>query len=89
MKKHNITEHEYSQVIELSRRNKLKRIDKRLQVIILRYEGMKDKDIAAKGLVSFVPILNAWVLKNTQGTNMGAIIKLLTPKRRQKSLIDL
>jgi transposase len=48
MKTHNITEQEYMQVIERSKLNKLKRIDKRLQVIILRYEGMKDKDIADK-----------------------------------------
>jgi len=48
MKTHNITEQEYTQVIELAKLNKLKRIDKRLQVIILRYEGMKDKDIADK-----------------------------------------
>ena len=48
VKIHNITEQEYEQAIDLAKRNKLKRVDKRLQVIILRYKGMKDKDIADK-----------------------------------------
>lgn len=48
MKKHIITEEEYRSVKEAARKNKLKRIDKRLQVIILRYEGYKDIEIGEK-----------------------------------------
>lgn len=44
--KHIITEQEYLAVKEAAKANKLKRVDKRLQVIILRYEGMDDADIA-------------------------------------------
>lgn len=45
MSKIKITEEEYKQVKELSKKNKDKRIDKRLKVIILRYEGYKNKEI--------------------------------------------
>lgn len=48
MKKHIITEAEYNAVKELSKRNTNKRVDKRLQVIILRYEGKKDIEIGEK-----------------------------------------
>jgi DNA-binding CsgD family transcriptional regulator len=48
MKKHIITEKEYEAVKRLARENKLKRIDRRLQVILLRYEGKKDEEIAEK-----------------------------------------
>lgn len=48
MKKHIITETEYNAVKELSKQNTNKRVDKRLQVIILRYEGKKDVEIGAK-----------------------------------------
>ena len=46
--KHKITKQEYLAVKELAKANKLKRVDKRLQVIILRYEGMDDLAIADK-----------------------------------------
>jgi len=48
MKKHIITEQEYESVKTLAKANKLKRIDRRLQVILLRYEGKKDIEIAEK-----------------------------------------
>jgi transposase len=48
MKKHTITAEEYEEVKELSKRNKNKRVDKRLQAIMLRYEGKKDCEIAEK-----------------------------------------
>jgi len=48
VKKYVITEEEYKLVKEEAKRNKHKRVDKRLQVIILRYEGMKDIEIADK-----------------------------------------
>ena len=41
MKKHVITKAEYEAVQAMSKTNRDKRIDKRLQVIILRYEGKK------------------------------------------------
>lgn len=48
MKKHMITEEEYNLVKETERNNNLKRVDKRLQVIILRYEGLTDVEIGEK-----------------------------------------
>ena len=48
MKKHIITEEEYNAVKILSKKNKNKNIDRRLQVIILRFEGVKDGEIAMK-----------------------------------------
>jgi len=48
MKKHVITEEEYKAVIEAAKRNKHKRVEKRLQVIILRYKGKKDLEISEK-----------------------------------------
>jgi transposase len=48
MAKHTITEQEYNEVLRLAKKNKNKRIDKRLQVIILRYEGMTYREIADK-----------------------------------------
>jgi len=48
MTKHIITQEEYEATKELASRNKLKRVDKRLQVVILRYEGKKDEEIGAK-----------------------------------------
>jgi transposase len=48
MKKHIITEEEYQAVKEVGKRNKLKRVEKRLQVILLRYEGKKDREIGEK-----------------------------------------
>jgi transposase len=38
----------YNKAKEISRKTKLKRVDRRLQVIILRYEGKKDSEIAEK-----------------------------------------
>lgn len=46
MSKFIITEEEYNHVKLLAKKNKNKRIDKRLKVIMLRYEGHKNKDIA-------------------------------------------
>ena len=48
VKKHIITEIEYTSVKELSKRNTNKRIDKRLQVLMMRYEGKKDVEIGEK-----------------------------------------
>jgi len=48
MTKHRITAEEYAAVKETARKNQNKRIDRRLQVIILRYEGKKDVEIADK-----------------------------------------
>ena len=48
VKKHIITKPEYEAVKAMSRTNRDKRIEKRLQVIILRYEGKKDIEIAEK-----------------------------------------
>jgi len=46
--KKEITKPEYEASREMSRRNNDKRVEKRLQVIILRYEGKKDREIAEK-----------------------------------------
>jgi transposase len=48
LKKHQITKAEYESTKATARENKDKRIDKRLQVIILRYEGKKDREIGEK-----------------------------------------
>ena len=48
MKKHIITEEEYGRIKELAKKNKHKRVDKRLQVILLRYEGLTDEKIGEK-----------------------------------------
>lgn len=48
MKKYIITEQEYKAVKEAARKNKHKRVEKRLQVILLRYEGYKDIEISEK-----------------------------------------
>jgi transposase len=48
MKKYQISECEYEAAKALARKNKNKNIEKRLQVIILRYEGLKDLKIAEK-----------------------------------------
>ena len=48
MKKHIITEAEYRAVQGVAKRNKDKRTDKRLQVILLRYDGKKDVEIGEK-----------------------------------------
>jgi transposase len=48
MKKHIITEQEYISTTEAAKKNTLKRVDKRLQVIILRYEGWTGQAIGDK-----------------------------------------
>lgn len=48
MVKHIISEQEYNEVVGLAKANRLKRVDRRLQVIVLRYEGLKDVEIADK-----------------------------------------
>ena len=48
MKKYHITEEDYTVAKELSKKNKNKRVEKRLQVIMFRYEGLKDVEIASK-----------------------------------------
>jgi transposase len=48
VKKHIITKEEYESVQEAAKRNTHKRVEKRLQVIILRYEGKKDWEIGEK-----------------------------------------
>lgn len=54
--KHIITEQEYNEAKQLAKKNKNKRVDKRLQVIILRYEGLKYDEIASK-----LGYTSAWV----------------------------
>ena len=46
MSKHKITEQEYHEALRLSDETKLKRVYKRLQVVIRRYEGESDDEIA-------------------------------------------
>ena len=48
MKKCHITDENYAIAKKLAKSNKNKRTDKRLQVILLRYEGLKDTEIAAR-----------------------------------------
>ena len=48
MVKHVITDEEYEGVKAVEKGNQNKRVDKRLQVIILRYEGMKDSETGKK-----------------------------------------
>ena len=48
MAKHEITEEEYVELKGIAKTNKNKKTDKRLQVIILRYEGKKLYEIAEK-----------------------------------------
>jgi len=48
MKKHIINAEEYEAVKKAAQTNKHKSVDKRLQVILLRYEGKKDCEIAEK-----------------------------------------
>jgi len=47
-KKHEISDADYALVQELAKKNKHKRVEKRLQVIALRYEGLTDSEIAAR-----------------------------------------
>jgi transposase len=48
MKKYQLSEAEYETAKALAKANQNKRVDKRLQVVILRYEGLKDREIAEK-----------------------------------------
>ena len=48
MKVYHISEAEYEAAKALAKKNQNKRVDKRLQVIILRYEGLKDQEIGEK-----------------------------------------
>jgi len=48
MKTYHISEGEYEAAKALAKKNQNKRVDKRLQVIILRYEGLKDQEIGEK-----------------------------------------
>jgi transposase len=48
MKTYHIGEGEYEAAKALAKKNQNKHIDKRLQVIILRYEGLKDREIGEK-----------------------------------------
>jgi len=41
-------EQEYNEIKQLAKKNKNKHLDKRLQVIILRYEGLKYDEIDSK-----------------------------------------
>ena len=47
-KKYEISDADYALAQELAKKNKHKRVDKRLQVILLRYEGLKDSEIAER-----------------------------------------
>ena len=44
MVKHIITEQEYKEVKELAKSARLKRVERRLRVVTLRYEGLKDTE---------------------------------------------
>jgi len=48
MKKYQISEEEYNTVKITAKKNTNKRVEKRLQVILLRYEGKKDVEIGEK-----------------------------------------
>jgi transposase len=48
MKKYIITETEYEAAKAAAKTNQNKHVDKRLQVVIMRYEGKKDTEIAEK-----------------------------------------
>ena len=48
MKTYRISEAEYEAARAFAKKNQNKRVDKRLQVIILRYEGLKDREIGEK-----------------------------------------
>ena len=48
MQKHTISKEEYEATKAAAKKNKNKRVDKRLQVILLRYEGLKDVQIGEK-----------------------------------------
>lgn len=48
MKKHKITAEEFEQVNVLSKLNRDKDVERRLRVIIMRYQGLKDREIAEK-----------------------------------------
>ena len=48
MKTYHISEAEYEAAKALAKKNQNKHIDKRLQVVILRYEGLKDREIGEK-----------------------------------------
>ena len=48
MKTYHISEDEYEAAKALAKKNQNKYIDKRLQVIILRYEGLKDREIGER-----------------------------------------
>ena len=88
--KHIITEQEYLAVKEAAKANKLKRVDKRLQVIILRYEGMDDADIAQTLGYHSHYISQLCAAFKKQGLevyakhNMAVITKLLKQKRKKK-----
>lgn len=44
--KYQITEVEYDAICEFAKKNQNQRIDRRLRVLMLRYKGLKDKEIA-------------------------------------------
>jgi transposase len=48
MKKHTITAQEYEAIKTLEKNIQNKRVSKRLQVLLLRYEGKKDREIGEK-----------------------------------------
>jgi len=48
MKTYHISEGDYEAAKALAKKNQNKHIDKRLQVILLRYEGLKDREIGEK-----------------------------------------
>ena len=48
MKKHKITTQEYTEIKLAEQATQNKRVSKRLQVLMLRYEGKKDREIAEK-----------------------------------------
>ena len=69
------TAEEYEAVKALAKETKLKRVERRLQVILLRYEGKKDIEIAEKlnysrkRVSNYALISRKWGRRNTPATN--------------------
>ena len=55
-RKNLITEAEYKEVCQFAKKNQDKRIERRLQVLMLRHEGLKNQEIAEKLNYSVVSI---------------------------------
>ncbi len=69
-----ITTDEYNQVLKALKNNKHKKIEKKLQVIKLRYEGMKNSDICKKLEYSEPTVIN--LIKEFKSSNIEEFTKL-------------